>query len=380
MGTQRRDWRFECMRLLAMLFIVVTHFLANDDLTIHTDSKLSGTWLCALHDTTGMFGQIGVSWFVLISSYFLSIRANRMHIRILKLWIQVEVFSICILALVALLKYTDLFVSFERIIFTPRVLLTAVFPVLFGEYWFISAFVVMMLFAPFINVVLDSMNRSQVMVLAWMVVFVTFIWKFINPAMNYFTDWGYLCSVYLIGAIIRRYADTLPKYGFAAVVMISAVCFIACTIVTHTVRNSDLVRVSLGYPINIATAGGGASPLLSVIVAVVSFLYIERRCRKTLPSEGVIGQIVLLSSPATLGIYLLHENPLLKTIFWPLFFGFVRAHRLSFAIVMPVGILMIYFGALLISLLINHILVVPLTSDVLRIVNRDDGKRAQLND
>ena len=127
MSAQRRDWRFECMRLLAMLFIVVTHFLANDDLAIHTDPKLGGTWLCVLHDTTGMFGQIGVSWFVLISAYYLSIRASRVHIRILKLWIQVEVFSICILALVALLKCMDLFVSFERIIFTPRVLLTAVF-------------------------------------------------------------------------------------------------------------------------------------------------------------------------------------------------------------------------------------------------------------
>lgn len=85
MNTRRRDWRFECMRLVAMLFIVVTHFLANDDLAIHTDPKLSGTWLCALHDTTNMFGQIGVSWFVLISAYFLSAQANRMHIRILKL-------------------------------------------------------------------------------------------------------------------------------------------------------------------------------------------------------------------------------------------------------------------------------------------------------
>lgn len=302
-----------------------------------------------------------------------------MHIRILKLWIQVEVFSICILALVALLKYTDFLVSLEGIYFIPRVLLTAVFPVLFGEYWFISAFVVMMLFAPFINVVLDVMNRNQVMALTGTIFFVTFIWKFINPGMNYFTDWGYLCSVYLVGAIIRRYVDTLPKFGLPSVIMISVVCFIACTVVTHTVHNSELLRVSLGYPINIATAGGGASPLLSVIVAIVWFSYIERRCRETLPSEGTIGKIVLLLSPATLGIYLLHENPLLKTIFWPLIFGFARERHLSFPIVMSVSVLLIYCGALLISLLMNHILVVPLTSVVLRIVNRNDGKWAQLN-
>ena len=111
-------------------------------------------------------------------------------------------------------------------------LLTAVFPVLFGEYWFISAFVVMMLFAPFINVVLDVMNRNQVMALTGTMFFVTFIWKFINPGMNYFADWGYLCSVYLVGAIIRRYVDTLPKFGLPSVIMISVVCFIACTVVT----------------------------------------------------------------------------------------------------------------------------------------------------
>lgn len=237
-----------------------------------------------------------------------------------------------------------------------------------------------MLFAPFINVVLDVMNRDQVMALTGTMFFVTFIWKFINPGMSYFTDWGYLCSVYLVGAIIRRYANTLPKFGLPPVIVISVVCFTTCTMVTHTVRNSDLLRVSLGYPINIATAGGGASPLLSVIVAIVWFSYIERRCRKTLPSEGVIGKIVLLLSPATLGIYLLHENPLLKTIFWPLIFGFAREHHLSFPIAMSVGVLVVYCGTLLVSLLMNHILVVPLTSAVLRIVNRNDGKRAQLND
>lgn len=368
MSTKQRDWRFECLRLVAMLFIVTTHFLANDNLAIHTDPLLGTTWLASLHDTTGMLGQIGVSWFVLISAYFLSARAKHMHIRIFKLWLQVEIFSVIALIFTAILKNTGQCRSLSDFHFAPRILLSAIFPVIFGEYWFISAFIVMMIFAPLMNLAIKVMNRRQFVSLIGTLIFITFLWKFLNPLMSYYTDWGYLCSLYLIGAFIRKYPLMLPrKNNLLLPVMVSILCFALCLVITYAVRNSTFLRLTLGYPTNIATAGNGASPILSVVVATVWFMYIEQYCRQVPPSKNNICNVILLLSPATLAIYLLHENPMLKLIFWPAIFGFASTHHLHFVVVLPLGILTVYCVSLALGLLINNILITPITSLVLQL-------------
>ena len=40
-------------------------------------------------------------------------------------------------------------------------ILTAIFPVVFGEYWFITEFVVLMLFVSLLNRMLTSLNKNE---------------------------------------------------------------------------------------------------------------------------------------------------------------------------------------------------------------------------
>lgn len=90
---KHRDWRFELLRIIAMFLIVATHFYAADNWSIHTDPNLSRTWASAAHDSLAMFGQIGVSFFILISAYFLAFNKKNPVPRLIRLWIQIFIYS-----------------------------------------------------------------------------------------------------------------------------------------------------------------------------------------------------------------------------------------------------------------------------------------------
>lgn len=69
---KNRDWRFELLRIIAMFLIVASHFYSADNWSVHTSLSLVKSWASAAHDSLAMLGQIGVSFFVLISAYFLA--------------------------------------------------------------------------------------------------------------------------------------------------------------------------------------------------------------------------------------------------------------------------------------------------------------------
>ena len=142
---KHRDWRFELLRIIAMFLIVATHFYAADNWSIHTDPNLSRTWASAAHDSLAMFGQIGVSFFILISAYFLAFNKKKPIPRLIRLWIQIFIYSAGIFVIYALLRRTPLIPTNLREEISPNMVLTSFFPITFNAYWFMSAFCVLIL-------------------------------------------------------------------------------------------------------------------------------------------------------------------------------------------------------------------------------------------
>lgn len=93
MSSKQRDWRFELLRIFSMLLIVATHYFASDNWAVHTDPARAGSWAASAHDSLIMTGQIGVTLFVLISAYFLSTSTHSPIPRMIKLWVQVVVYT-----------------------------------------------------------------------------------------------------------------------------------------------------------------------------------------------------------------------------------------------------------------------------------------------
>lgn len=329
-----RNSKIEALRLLSMLMIVAGHYFSEDNWACHTDGSLLHSWSACFHNALIMFGQIGVCLFVLISAFFLSKSNYSPKRRLIRLWVQVEFYSVSSLAVFAFLvmfgfidqSYAE-WLSFKNV-------LTSFFPVVQGAYWFISAFFVLNLVAPYVNKLLDDMDGATVRNFAVSFCMVTFVWKFINPANCYFNDILYLVAVFVI-----------ISFSYLAVV-----------VGTRCVTSETVANLGMSYPSNLFIAGPGASPLFSLLAACPLFIYVVQK-GSSFESDWFNRAINAMAS-ATLGVYLIHENMFLKPLIWATVFQLSEpASILEKMVLSSVSIIILYTLLLLLSFVMQRVIV-----------------------
>lgn len=355
---RKRDWRFELMRMLAMFGIVTAHYFASDNWAIHTNEA---TWPSAMHQSMDIFGQIGVTWFALISAFFLAHKSSHVFLRAFKVWLETFIYSGGAFLVVLLLSKLGV-PYFGPKLLSIKTVVSSFFPLTFDLYWFVGAYIIMIILSPFLNILVEHTNFHSLLELIAILLFVVFIWRLLNPSIGYFTDYGYLCTVYLIGAGIRKYSMRLPRMSFGLCMLVFVACWGLCVAGTYAIRSNFILTQIFGYPPNILGAGNGASPILSVISGVCFFLWVVQKPMNATYANSIVAKIICALSPATFGIYLLHTNPLLR----PILFGAI------FALPEPVGfiwefihailaIMFIYVTSLLISIVVYHAIIRPST-------------------
>ncbi len=361
-----RDWRFEWLRIIAMLLIVATHFFAADGKSVtlpHTSLRF------AAHESLIMSGQIGVTLFVLISAYFLSNNdfsrmLSKQTGRLAKLWTQVFFYSVLGVAVYALLSRLMRAMLPKELCgyLSTRNVVGSLFPIIFNNYWFITAFFVLMLIAPYVNIVFNALNQKQAIGFIVIVVGITLLWKFVNPQIPYFNDVAYLLSIYMIGAFIRKYENHLANISVLTACAVTLLCYALCVIGTCAVQRGFILTRVLNYPGNLFIAGPGASPLLSVIVGATWFLYCAQRFNRTTVTYSKFGTIVAKVSPATFGVYLIHENFLIKPLLWHAVFHTPLSNRaMPYEVACNALLIVISYVILLaISFVLYKIAVTPL--------------------
>lgn len=357
-----RNSQIELLRLFSMLLIVAGHYFSEDNWLCHTDSSLIHSWPSCFHNSLIMIGQVGVCLFVLISAYFLSLNNKSPRIRLIRLWTQVEIYSIGSFVLFLLLihfgslgpDYLN-WVSFKNVV-------TSFSPVLQGAYWFISAFFVMNLLSPTINGLLNSFDTRSVLKITVFSMFITFIWKYINPSNGYFNDIFYLCTIYIVGYDIRRFFEHIPRFNFVSVLLIFVGSYLSVVLGTRFITSPIACSSGMNYPSNLFIAGPGASPIFGLTAACPAFIYVIQRSSDNSKNESrsVYSPLINFLASGTLGVYLIHENMFLKPLIW----GFI------FKVAEPVSILgkfgislllifVLFIALLFVSLLINRIFVKP---------------------
>lgn len=91
-------------------------------------------------------------------------------------------FSTIIYILCILLGYTDFtFVSFIK----------SLFAVFFEQYWFVSLYFIMYILSPYLNRLIDHLNKKEHFNLLLILVLITTVWQFIYPIANIGVASGY---------------------------------------------------------------------------------------------------------------------------------------------------------------------------------------------
>lgn len=190
----QRKSNIELFRILLMLSIIAHHFVVNSGLLgrmSHNLESINNIFLWLF----GMWGKIAINCFVLITGYFMS-KSQFTWKKFVKLIVEIEFYKIFI--------YLIFVIAGKEIISAKR-LFEVLSPIIDLTTEFVSGFLVMFLFIPFLNIIIQHIDRQKHL-------------SFISLSLLFFTIWDQFPGVivplgystwffvlYLIGAYLRNY-------------------------------------------------------------------------------------------------------------------------------------------------------------------------------
>ena len=284
-----RNSAIELLRILAMAMIVLSHICVHSGFD-NTYSQLS---LNRLFVQFGYLGNLGVALFVMICGYFQSGLRSRALSRLLA---QVWFYSL------------SLFLIFRfgfGYPYSAELLRQAFFPTVFNEYWFFTAYIILFLLSPFVNLLLRSLTREQCRTLLVLMLLLWSVIPTLTKQHMYATELPQFLLYYCLGAYFRMYPEN---------------CFRKCWVRWAAALGSMAVlyglTVVLGYWERFTPEAFGASArfydrnsLLILTAAVGLFtLAVYARPFKNDFINAVAG--------CTFGVYLIHDHPLVRELLW----------------------------------------------------------------
>lgn len=279
-----RDSRFELIRIISMIFIIMAHY------------NLYGNWSGNIIHNFKMelfrpWGQVGVCLFVMITSYFMSNKDTDLKLsfsRNKKLWIKTIYYSWLILILT--------FVFNPKLLGLKQIIL-AIFPVISGEYWFITSYIILIFLLPFLNLMVKKSDKSELQKYIGIIIVATDIMPNIqkfNVPLGGTMSVGAMLAPYLVAAYIRKYNFKLNNLKNIFIIMVG-VLLEYLSIFIMSKHSNDPAKFSRG--------------LLPLVIGTGIFLLFVN-CK---PFHS---KTINWLASGVLASYLITEHPLFRYTFW----------------------------------------------------------------
>lgn len=304
---QGRMANLELLRCVAMMMVVVLHYLGKGNLLADlTGPQLTGAELAAW--LLECFCIVAVNVYMFISGFFLCTSSFKVS-RLIQLWLQVWVYSVGI-GLVG--AFTGVMVGTDV---DTHFLLTLLFPVSMGHYWFMTAYIFLYLLLPFVGMAARKMEKRQMQVALALLLLTFCIVKSVLPVRFEMDGQGYDClwylCVFLTAAYIRRFGSALFEKRWLGPVLYVGGCVLIFAS-TLLLRGIYLRSGSLGRMVKYCMEYNHILPFL----AAAGLFFIFYRIK----INGKTAELINRVAPYTLGVYLLHENLGLRYT-WQNWFG-----------------------------------------------------------
>lgn len=267
-----------------MLLIVAHHYVVNSGLLeVMELQPFSGKSLFLYW--FGMWGKTGIDCFVLITGYFMC-RSSITLRKFLKLLLEVEFYKVVIYLIFVLSGYET---------FALKGFIKAIVPVLgIGEN-FVGCFLAFYLFIPFLNILVQHMDKKQH---AWLVVLCLCVYTLFGTVPGLYVKMNYVswfCVLYFIASYIRNYGFC-PKVTHAQWGWLTLV-----SVLVSMASVFGLLCVQPYVSWNPYRLVSDSNAVMAVVTAVCSFMYFkELKLRQS--------SFVNLLGASTFGVLLIHAN------------------------------------------------------------------------
>lgn len=304
---KKRQSNFELLRVIAMLMIITLHYLDKGGILPAPGEPFGAAGLTAW--LLEAFCVSAVNVYVLLGAYFL-VEQDYELMRAVRLWGQVLFYSIvigaaCVIAGIVPMQELTLYK-----------LLIYLMPVTQEHYWFATAYIVMLLFAPLMNRTLRELPektfRRAIVLLLLLFSVVNSVLPVRLPIDRMGYDALWFLVLYLTGAFLRLHGDRLKittGVSAAGYVVSSGLIFASMLVINafYHRTGSLLDFINRQYHYN-------------GVLCLASSVFLFFIFRKLNIPEGRAADGIRRAASVSFGVYLIHEHIDLR-YFWPKLLG-----------------------------------------------------------
>ena len=293
---RQRSSNFELYRIICMIMIVAHHYVVNSGLTseggvLLFDYSSANSIFLSLF---GAWGKTGINCFMMITGFFMCTSKITFR-KFVKLMGQIYLYK--------LILYLILFLGGYETLSVARIAKVAMPTWGFSDN-FTGCFIGFWLTIPFLNILVNNMNKRQHgLLLLLMLVIYTFLGSIptFHISFNYIT---WFCIIFFIASYIRLYPIALFKrkkyWGWITLIFF----VLACTsIVVQRLLFGE--RMMLGYSLV-----SDCNKIFAVVISVCSFLWFKNMSIK-------YSKVINAFGAGTFGVFLIHANSdAMRTWLW----------------------------------------------------------------
>lgn len=333
-----RNSSIELLRIIAMMLIVFHHFAVHGGFTYGTSLSVTHFW----YNFIIMGGKIGVDVFVLISGYYLITNKDIFFNinRIMKFLGQVFFYSVSLFVICGLTGLGD---------FTIKSFIKSLFPITFSKWWFASTYFVLYLLHPFINKLLNNIEKTLYQKLLILLVICWSIIPTFTGSLYQGNGLLWFITLYSMTGYIRLYGLNKKFTGKHYCVF-----FILCVLLTYA---SSIVFTLLGNRWSTFEEHNmhfyGQEKITIFVISLSLFMIFETlkmNCHRW----------INIVAGATFGVYLIHDHSDIRKFLWIDLFQ--NAHYQDSLFLIPYSIivvLIVYIACSCIDLLRQFLIEKP---------------------
>ncbi len=276
---KERNLGVDLFRIVSMLMVVTLHVL-NRGGALNASANYKGEWQAAWLIEVICYGS--VDCYALISGY---VSYGRRHKYSRALYVWAEVLFYTVLA-------ATIFIGSGMWEPTEEALLYSFAPISHSHYWYISSYIGMTFFIPFMNRAAESVSGRDAAIFTGASVVLFMLVPRIAGTSVFTLSGGYsmiwLIILYMIGAFIKRFrvGERAPMWTLFVLYL----CLIAITWASRVYLGAKWI---LSY----------ISPTIFAASALLLIMFSRLKIKRRVPVW-----LIKTFSPATLGVYIIHVN------------------------------------------------------------------------
>lgn len=279
MKNKGRNSNIELLRILCMIFIILHHSVVHSSFSDIDNLNFNILYVLST------LGRVANNIFIIITGYYMVNKQVKVK-SIMKIILETIFYSYTVL-----LVY--LIVSPEKNIV---LILTSIIPISSNSLWFVTAYLLLYITIPIINILIKNINKEQFSKILIFLIICFSILPTILLLSGYFSYYIWFVCLYLVGAYLKLYENKEILKNNNIILILSSITLALFVIFT---RFYDIKIFDI-YAVN--------NFVLFILAVCIFVSFIKKK------EWYNIGINYIASS--VLGIYLLHDNLIVRPFIW----------------------------------------------------------------